>query len=99
MASPTKLTQPEVEQALHQLPKWRLTDGTLERKFLFPSFKQAFAFMTEVAFEAEAINHHPDWSNGYNEINIRLITHSVKHLSNLDVMLAERIDTIFQRYE
>ncbi|CAH1000729.1 Putative pterin-4-alpha-carbinolamine dehydratase [Neolewinella maritima] len=78
---------------------WTHTDDALHHDFQFADFRQAFAFMTEVAFAAEAANHHPNWSNVYNNVTIRLTTHDAGNtVTDKDRKLAERIDHIFARY-
>ena len=64
----------------------------LLKTFLFRDFKQAFAFMTVVADDAEALNHHPEWSNVYRTVKVRLTTHDAGGLTQLDVDLAKRMD-------
>jgi 4a-hydroxytetrahydrobiopterin dehydratase len=73
---------------------WAMADGkdALEKTFLFRDFRQAFAFMTQVAEDAEAINHHPEWSNVYRTVKVRLTTHDAGGLTPLDVELAIRMD-------
>jgi 4a-hydroxytetrahydrobiopterin dehydratase len=66
----------------------------LERSFKFKNFKEAFSFMTRVAFEAEDMDHHPDWTNSYNEVKIELITHAAGKITEKDFELAKRIDKI-----
>ncbi len=78
---------------------WTHTDDALHRDFEFADFRQAFAFMTEVAFAAEAANHHPNWSNVYNRVTIDLTTHDAGNtVTDKDRKLADRIDRIFARY-
>ncbi|MFZ4652506.1 MAG: 4a-hydroxytetrahydrobiopterin dehydratase [Rubrivivax sp.] len=77
------------------LPGWQLEreqGGRLRRTFEFPGFAQAFAFMTEVALAAERLNHHPDWSNSFNRVDICLTTHDAGGLTRLDVELAQTVD-------
>lgn len=88
------LTAQEIQSALLSLPQWRLKDNALERTVPFSDFVQAFAFMTAVALHAEAIQHHPDWRNVYNRVEIRLSTHDVGGITHLDVELAHRIERI-----
>lgn len=73
---------------------WEMEDGrdALIKTFEFANFVEAFAFMTKVAFWAEKWNHHPEWSNVYNRVELRLITHDVDGLSALDAKLARKID-------
>lgn len=74
-------------------------DNSLVAEFRFPDFRQAFAFMTEVAFEAEQMNHHPDWSNVWNKVNIKLNTHDAGGIvTDKDRKLAAAIEKIYGRY-
>lgn len=67
----------------------------LYRKFQFKNFSEAFAFMTRVALEAEKMDHHPDWSNVYNTVEIRLSTHSAGDIvTDKDRKLAQKIDSL-----
>ena len=61
---------------------WQKTNSKLYRKFQFKDFSAAFAFMTRVAFEAEKMNHHPKWSNVYNQLKVELETHDVNGISD-----------------
>lgn len=72
---------------------WEEKDNTLYRKFQFKNFSEAFAFMTRVALEAEKMDHHPDWSNAYNTVEIHLSTHSAGNVvTDKDRKLAQKID-------
>jgi 4a-hydroxytetrahydrobiopterin dehydratase len=72
---------------------WEEKNNTLYRKFQFKNFSEAFAFMTRVALEAEKMDHHPDWSNVYNTVEIRLSTHSAGDIvTEKDRKLAQKID-------
>ncbi len=74
---------------------WVETEGALEREFTFSSFTQAFAFMTQVAFIAEDLDHHPEWTNVYSRVTIRLTTHDAgATVTDLDHTMAERIDEL-----
>ncbi len=77
-----------------ELPSWNLIDGKLQRELRFADFSEAFAFMARVALAAEAMGHHPEWSNVWNRVSISLTTHDTGGLSNLDLELARRIDAI-----
>ena len=78
---------------------WTTKDNALHARLTFPDFRRAFAFMTEVAFAAEAAAHHPEWSNVYNRISIRLTTHDAGNtVTDKDRTLARRIDEIFIKY-
>jgi 4a-hydroxytetrahydrobiopterin dehydratase len=72
---------------------WEEKNNTLYRKFEFKNFSEAFAFMTRVALEAEKMDHHPDWSNVYNTVEISLSTHSAGDVvTEKDRKLAKKID-------
>lgn len=78
---------------------WKENNNKLTATFQFPDFKQAFAFMTEVAFHAETQNHHPEWSNVYNTVDIHLSTHDAGGVvTDKDQKLAETISEVFQKY-
>jgi 4a-hydroxytetrahydrobiopterin dehydratase len=94
MADRQKLSEAAVQARLSELPGWELVEGKLHKMFRFASFVQAFGFMTSVALVAEAMNHHPDWSNVYNRVTIDLNTHDVGGISALDFTLARRIDEV-----
>ena len=91
-----RLTDAERDAALVKLPGWSLRgDGlAIERSFRFADFGEAFGFMTRVALAAEKADHHPEWSNVWNKVEITLTTHDAGGLSARDVALAERIDAI-----
>ena len=77
------------------LPDWQvdLITRTLIRNFVFKDFEAAFAFMTLSAGYAEKIDHHPDWSNSWNQVKVELRTHSANDLTMLDIELAKAMDT------
>jgi 4a-hydroxytetrahydrobiopterin dehydratase len=76
------------------LPDWQVSTNhqELERIFIFKDFKAAFQFMTLCANFAEEIDHHPDWSNTWNKVSVRLSTHSMKALTELDLSMARAMD-------
>jgi 4a-hydroxytetrahydrobiopterin dehydratase len=90
------LTAAEREAISGQLPLWTLNgDGkAISRDFKLADFKQAFAFMTQVAAEADRMDHHPEWSNVYNTVSIRLTTHDSGGLTQSDLKLAAVIDRV-----
>lgn len=92
-----KLSQADRSVMLLKLLEWReLTDReALFRSFRFTDFNAAFGFMTRVALAAERMNHHPEWFNVYNRVDITLMTHDCKGLSENDVRLARAIDAIY----
>ena len=75
-------------------PDWNVTAEGIEKEWRFQSFIEAFGFMTQVALLAERANHHPDWSNVYNRVTIRLTTHDLGGLSSRDVEMAQAIDSL-----
>jgi len=79
------------------LPGWTLLRGRLHREFVFPDFAAAWAFMTEVAREAEALGHHPDWANAYNRVTVDLVTHDAGGITELDFRLAAVIQALAGR--
>ncbi len=89
-----KLTQPEREAALSELSAWRLQSArdAIERSIKFKDFSTAWGFMTRVAMAAEAMDHHPEWSNVWNRVDIVLSTHDAGGLTSRDLDLARRID-------
>ena len=95
MAIP-RLTDAERHVALADLPGWTLRgDGlAIERRFTFADFSAAFAFMTRVALLAEKADHHPEWSNVWNRVDIALTTHDAGGLSRRDVDLAKAIEAL-----
>lgn len=91
-ASP--LTPDQIQALPQQLPAWSLANGKLRRELRFADFVEAFGFMSRVALVAEAMGHHPEWSNVWNRVVIELTTHDTGGLSNLDLQLAQRIDAL-----
>ena len=91
-----QLSQAEREDALEGLPEWDYEDGrdAITRSFTFDDFSQAFAFMTQVALLAEKADHHPEWSNVYNRVEILLTTHDAGGLAGRDVEMAQAIDAL-----
>jgi 4a-hydroxytetrahydrobiopterin dehydratase len=85
-------------EALHALPDWDLDDSrdAIVRSFKFADFSEAFAFMTRVALLAEKADHHPEWSNVWNRVDILLTTHDAGGLSARDVAMAQAIDALVE---
>lgn len=76
---------------------WKIENNQLVREFIFKDFKTAFAFMTKVASVVDAMDHHPDWSNVYNKVVIRLCTHDAGNvITEKDQELAKKIDEVFE---
>lgn len=81
-----------------ELPSWTIENHSLTQHFEFVNFVLAFDFMMKIAIEAEAINHHPNWSNNYNKVSISLTTYDKGEVTQLDIDLAKRIDCIYSLY-
>ncbi len=83
-------------EALAELPGWDPVEGrdAIQKSFRFKDFNQAWGFMSRVALAAEAMNHHPEWSNVYNRVEIGLTTHDCGGLSERDIQLARIIEEI-----
>jgi 4a-hydroxytetrahydrobiopterin dehydratase len=82
------------------LGSWQSADGTaITRDYEFPDFGRAMAFMTAVAVRAERMDHHPEWSNVYRKVSVRLTTHSAKGLTELDFELAAYMDEVARSFE
>jgi 4a-hydroxytetrahydrobiopterin dehydratase len=94
----TPLTPDEIARALASLPGWSLELNALTRSFNLGSFRDAMSFMGRIAFEAEELNHHPEWTNVYDRVVIRLNTHDVGGVVTArDVALALRIQRIAEK--
>ena len=89
-----RLSPTEIENKLKELDSWEYIDGAIETSLEFGNFKEAFATMTRIAFECELQGHHPDWSNVYKSLHIRLNTHDVGGVTDKDFKLAETIEKI-----
>lgn len=88
-----KLTDKQVKKLLKKREmNWIYHNGYLKKTFKFDSFTAAFSFMTAVAFEAEKMNHHPNWSNVYNEVKVKLQSHDVGGITGVDFELASVFD-------
>jgi len=92
----TKLTENERNAALGRLSQWHAVDNrdAIARRFTFSDFNAAFGFMTRVALIAEKMNHHPEWANVWNRVDVTLSTHDAGGLTERDIKLAEAMDGI-----
>ena len=90
------LKEDEISAALADLPNWRRVEGraAIARSFRFKDFSAAFGFMARAALAAEKRDHHPEWSNIYNRVEVVLTTHRPQGLSDLDIALARDMDAI-----
>jgi 4a-hydroxytetrahydrobiopterin dehydratase len=81
------------------MSNWNEIDGHLTKEFIFEDFRAAMAAMLEISYIAEEIQHHPDWTNSYNRLVIRLRTHDRDAITELDRELADRIDEILEDFD
>ena len=89
-----KLSTEDIHQRLSDLPDWSFEQQKLYRNLVFDSFVDAFGFMAQVALLAESMEHHPEWSNVYNRVEIYLCTHDADGVSERDFILAEKINDL-----
>jgi len=89
-----RLSDNEYSQLVSEHPLWTFTKKTASREFKFKNFKQAFGFMTQVAMQAEKLNHHPEWSNVYSTVKITMTTHDHDGLTDLDVKMIRYMDSL-----
>ena len=93
---PQKLDDAARKSLAARLPGWLLAEGrdAIQKTFKFEDFSEAFGFMTRAALVAEKMDHHPEWTNVWNRVDVTLSTHSAGGLTELDVKLAEAMDKI-----
>ena len=95
-----KLDQKEINEMLKAInSQWIIKGGFIHREFVFINFIEAFSFMTAISLEAEKANHHPNWKNVYNKVNISLSTHDAGGLTARDFSLAAKIDKIYAKFD
>ncbi len=88
------LTELQIRSKLQELEGWLYEDNALHTTFEFDDFKDAFSAMTRIAFEAERLNHHPDWSNVYNKLQVSLSTHDAGGITENDFEFAQVINDL-----
>lgn len=91
-----KLTVFEINKKLETLLDWDFFEDALHTDFEFDNFKDCMSAMNRIAFECEALNHHPEWSNMYNTLDIKLTTHDADGVTELDFKLAQAINKIIE---
>ena len=91
-----KLAPDQRNEALAKVPEWQLVEGrdAISRSFKFKDFSEAFGFMTRAALVAERMNHHPEWLNVWNRVDVTLSTHDAGGLTELDIKLAAAMDKL-----
>ena len=93
------LSEKQINEKLKEFEGWDYHEGALHTIFEFEDFKEAFSAMTRIAFEAEKLQHHPEWSNVYNELSIYLNTHDAGGVTVKDFELAHAIEKIVESEE
>ena len=94
---PYLLKEGELSELAVKIPGWEVKSEIIEREFNFNNFIDAFSFMTKVALICEKYNHHPNWENVYSKVIIKLNTHDLGGITNLDQTLALEINKIFEQ--
>jgi 4a-hydroxytetrahydrobiopterin dehydratase len=91
-----KLSDSALDEAIRDLDGWSLVDGrpAITRSFTFRTFNAAFGFMTRAALKAEAMDHHPEWFNVYNRVDVTLATHDAGGVTEKDITLAKFMDQL-----
>jgi 4a-hydroxytetrahydrobiopterin dehydratase len=92
-----RLTSPEIERQLATLPDWTLDGDTITKRFTFGSFPEAIAFLVRLAFEAEAVDHHPDITINYKRVTLAYSTHSEGGLTEKDFNGARAAERLVSR--
>ena len=98
MPRPSKLDDTAIHQWLKDHPGWTREGEALVRTFTFPDFASALAFAVRVGMLAEKRDHHPDWSNVYNRVEIALTTHDAGGISERDIAFASHADAVYARF-
>ena len=97
MASSTKLSLQQIEERLAELSGWSVSQGKLHREYKFSDFVHAFGFMASVATKAEALAHHPEWSNVWNRVTVDLSTHDAGGITEKDFELAAAMEALAKK--
>lgn len=91
-----KLTEIEIQKRLEKLTGWNYYENAIHTDFKFKNFKDCMSGMYRIAFECEALNHHPEWTNVFNKLEITLTTHDAHGVTELDFKLAKTINKILE---
>ncbi len=89
-----RLSSDEIESRLQSLEQWEYRDNKLHREYVFPDFIEAMGFMVRAAIVAQAMNHHPEWSNVYKSVTVDLTSHDAGGVTELDFQLAHRMEEL-----
>lgn len=99
MSHPSRLTEPEIAAALAQVPEWERRDDRIVRSLRLATFADTIAFMASLVEVIDRLDHHPEWTNVYNRLDIELTTHDVNGLSSRDFEVAAEIDRAYSRLD
>ena len=94
---PYLLKDGDLKELITKIPRWEIKTKHIEREFNFANFVEAFSFMTKIALICEKYNHHPSWENAYSKVIIKLSTHDLGGITNLDQTLASEINGFFDQ--
>ncbi|RMF74463.1 MAG: 4a-hydroxytetrahydrobiopterin dehydratase [Acidobacteria bacterium] len=94
MARPKKLSDAEIDKRLADVPGWEVQEGKLCREFRFPTFVEAFSFMSAMALVSEKLDHHPEWCNVYNRVMVELSTHDAGGITTRDFEWARQANSL-----
>ena len=94
---PYILRDEELKELVVKIPGWEINKEQIHREFKFSNFIEAFSFMTKIALLCEKYNHHPNWENVYSKVIIKLSTHDMGGITNLDQTLAAEINKVFNQ--
>lgn len=92
MASLSVLNQSQIEECLQKNPGWEFKDGAFFKSFQFKNFIEAFGWMSRAALISEKMDHHPDWSNVYNRVQVQLSTHEASGVTERDLKWIEKVE-------
>ena len=94
---PYLLQNEELKELVAKIPEWKIISDYIVREFNFDNFIEAFSFMTKIALICEKHNHHPNWENVYSKVIIKLSTHDLGGITNLDQTIASEINEIIEK--
>jgi 4a-hydroxytetrahydrobiopterin dehydratase len=93
----TILSSKEIDEALQNLIGWYFIENTIQKEFTFKNFVETMAIINKIGIIAEEMNHHPEWHNVYNKLNIKLSTHDSNGVTSKDIELANAIDALMAK--
>lgn len=97
--SKQQLNSEDIQNALADLPGWKIQNGKLHKQYKFGTFAQALGWMVSAGVHADKMDHHPEWTNVYNKVTVSLVTHDLDNsISNLDVDLAKQMEKLAEAF-